>query len=75
MATDYDTWGDFLHGWTVPPDTSAHACNCVGPQRGDPVCPCQMRNVQVRDGRYVTIIDHGPAASKGPSPSLQPAGK
>jgi len=19
-----------------------HACNCVGPQNGDPVCPCQM---------------------------------
>lgn len=19
-----------------------HSCNCIGPQDGDPVCPCQM---------------------------------
>ena len=29
------------------------ACNCVGPQNGEPLCPCQMRNVIVRDGRYI----------------------
>lgn len=43
-----ETWTDML------------ACNCVGPQPGQPVCPCQMRNVQIRDGRYVIIRDLGP---------------
>lgn len=30
-----------------------HLCNCIGPQNGQPVCPCQMKNVVVRDGRYI----------------------
>ena len=30
-----------------------HLCNCVGPQGGQPLCPCQMRGVTVRDGRYI----------------------
>lgn len=29
------------------------SCNCVGPQNGEPMCPCQMKQVSVRDGRYV----------------------
>ena len=29
------------HFWSAPPQ-DLHACNCVGPQNGDPVCPCQM---------------------------------
>lgn len=36
-------------------------CFCVGPQNGDPVCPCQMRQVNVRNGRLVREIDLGPA--------------
>lgn len=36
------------------------ACFCVGPKNGEPLCPCRMRNVQVRNGRYIEIIDHGP---------------
>lgn len=28
------------------------ACNCIGPQNGQPLCPCMMRGVQERDGRY-----------------------
>lgn len=39
-------------------------CNCVGPQDGQPVCPCRMRNVRVRDGRYVEETDLGPAYPK-----------
>lgn len=39
---------------------SAH-CNCVGPQRGEPVCPCQMRDVVIEGGRYVLKRDLGPA--------------
>lgn len=37
-----------------------HACNCIGPQNGKPVCPCRMRNVIVKDGRYVEVRDLGP---------------
>ena len=28
-------------------------CNCVGPQNGEPRCPCGMRDVRIVDGRYV----------------------
>lgn len=38
----------------------AHACNCIGPQNGQPRCPCLMRGVKVIDGRYVQILDLGP---------------
>lgn len=38
------------------------ACNCIGPQNGQPLCPCQMRFVQVRNGRYfLPEQDLGPA--------------
>lgn len=41
-------------------------CNCVGPQGGQPLCPCQMRGVIVKDGRYVRPEqDLGPAAELG----------
>jgi hypothetical protein len=36
------------------------SCLCVGPQDGQPLCPCRMRSVKVVDGRYVETIDHGP---------------
>ncbi len=36
------------------------ACFCVGPQNGEPLCPCQMRHVERRNGRYVQTIDYGP---------------
>ena len=39
-------------------------CNCIGPQNGQPVCPCAMRNVKIIDERYVQIHDLGPV-SKG----------
>lgn len=31
----------------------AHACGCVGPQNGEPYCPCRMRGVTQRDGRWI----------------------
>jgi hypothetical protein len=37
------------------------ACFCIGPQDGDPVCPCRMRYLVVENGRYVEKIDRGPA--------------
>ena len=37
-------------------------CNCVGPQNGEPRCPCGMRDVRIVDGRYVLPAqDLGPA--------------
>lgn len=38
----------------------SRACNCVGPQNGQPLCPCAMQNVVIEDGRYVQKIDVGP---------------
>jgi hypothetical protein len=31
------------------------ACFCVGPQNGEPYCPCRMRELRVykKDGRWV----------------------
>jgi hypothetical protein len=40
----------------------SHQCGCIGPQNGEPVCPCQMRCVKVVDGRYVMTRDLGPAS-------------
>lgn len=39
---------------------AAYSCFCRGPQNGQPLCPCAMRDVTIRDGRYVQIIDLGP---------------
>lgn len=43
----------------------AQACNCMGPQAGQPVCPCEMRFVRIIDGRYVKTVDLGPAPNGG----------
>lgn len=29
------------------------ACNCIGPQNGQPLCPCQMRGLVEVDGQWV----------------------
>ena len=39
-------WSDFDKEINPP-------CFCVGPQNGQPLCPCKMRRVKVRKGRYV----------------------
>ena len=47
------------------------ACNCVGPQNGEPKCPCMMRGVIERAGRWVEPErDLGPisAASRASRP-------
>ncbi len=49
----------------------SHACNCMGPQNGDPVCPCQMRNVRIIDGRYVMVRDLGPVSNEESMKNLQ----
>lgn len=30
-----------------------HSCFCVGPQNGQPLCPCLMKSVVIKDGHYV----------------------
>lgn len=30
-----------------------HQCGCVGPQNGEPLCPCMMRGVRQRNGRWI----------------------
>ena len=43
--------------------TAAMACFCVGPQPGFPRCPCMMRGLVQRDGRWVEPErDLGPVA-------------
>lgn len=42
---------------------SAKACYCTGPRPGEPLCPCRMRSVVVRNGRYVI-----PEQDLGPVP-------
>lgn len=44
-------------------DQNIHACGCIGPQNGQPLCPCAMRGVKIIDGRYVRVEDLGPAPS------------
>ena len=48
---------------SLPPDDARQAwpCNCIGPQRGEPLCPCRMRAVTIENGRYVMKQDLGPA--------------
>lgn len=41
-----------------------HACNCIGPQNGEPKCPCKMRGMVQRDGRWIERErDYGPVVS------------
>jgi hypothetical protein len=37
-----------------------HPCNCIGPQNGQPLCPCMMAGITIEDGRYVQRRDLGP---------------
>lgn len=38
------------------------SCHCVGPQNGEPLCPCGMMGVVKKDGRWVIPEqDLGPA--------------
>lgn len=44
------------------PPQRAEICGCIGPQNGEPVCPCAMKNVRVEGGRFIQRIDLGPAS-------------
>lgn len=56
----------------------ARACNCIGPQNGEPLCPCQMRGIIQRDGKWIRpesiIGDVRPAYTKPGFPTLAPRG-
>lgn len=56
--------------WQVPKTIPIQPCNCIGPQPGKPVCPCQMAGVQIENGRYIKRIDLGPAPD--PLPTIDP---
>ena len=49
-------------------------CGCIGPQRGEPLCPCQMRYVIVENGRYVQRRDLGPAPTPADKQGFEPFG-
>lgn len=43
--------------------TNPRECFCVGPQDGQPQCPCRMATLEIIDGRYIERrddIDQGP---------------
>ena len=54
-------WLDKAGEMPIPP---SRICNCIGPQNGQPLCPCMMRGVRVKNGRYVM-----PERDLGPAPS------
>jgi hypothetical protein len=54
----------YKHGWLAPANDNVHLCGCIGPQDGEPLCPCAMRGVKIDDGRYVKVVDYGPAGKR-----------
>lgn len=60
--------GAYDHSWysqlQPKPDLyNVRPCHCIGPQNGEPRCPCMMRNMRQVGGRWVEVIDHGPVRS------------
>lgn len=50
--------------------SAVESCHCTGPQRGEPVCPCQMRSVTIEYGRFVKRTDLGPVPVGFGGPAL-----
>lgn len=40
-----------MSGWIG--SNVSHSCACMGPQNGEPLCPCQMRGMIQRDGKWI----------------------
>jgi len=41
--------------------TEVKSCHCIGPQNMQPLCPCAMKGVFERDGRWIKPeVDLGP---------------
>jgi hypothetical protein len=52
----------------IPGSGTTWSCNCIGPQNGQPRCPCMMRGVFQRNGRWVQAEqDLGPVSPSGGS--------
>ena len=46
----------------TPEEDQLKQCFCVGPKNGAPLCPCEMKHIIVKDGRWVRPEqDLGPA--------------
>jgi hypothetical protein len=56
----YKNVADLRKAGILTGSEEVHACGCIGPQDGQPLCPCAMRGVQEINGRYVRIEDLGP---------------
>lgn len=53
-------------GQEVGAGALARPCFCVGPQNGEPLCPCRMAGIKIRDGRYIQPEkDLGPVTTTG----------
>lgn len=37
------------------PRPESYPCGCIGPQNGQPECPCLMQWVEIVDGKYYRI--------------------
>ncbi len=68
-------WGGVMGGYAIS-GSSARACNCIGPQNGDPVCPCMMPAYRERElgkkaleicRRLGLPLDGKPATTSGES--------
>lgn len=54
-----------IRSWAVS-ETATRSCNCVGPQPGFPKCPCMMRGLIQRNGRWIEPKkDLGPVSRPG----------
>lgn len=59
---------------SIEASSSTHSCGCVGPQDGQPRCPCHMRGVIERNGRWIVPEqDLGPVLRQGLTPDRNSA--
>ena len=47
-----------IRQWLSKPAPYFGACGCMGPQNGEPFCPCKMRMVEKVNGDYYLIKEH-----------------
>lgn len=40
------------------PRPTLSACSCMGPQNGDPFCFCDMKMIEIVEGKYYRITEH-----------------
>jgi len=59
--------GDYSWSNVKANSTTAMGCNCIGPQNGEPKCPCMMRGLIQRDGRWIE-----PEKDLGPIRNVSP---